>query len=143
MEIAMKVKQVMHKGVTWMTPETTLADVARQMKRKDVGAIPVGKNDRLVGMVTDRDIVCRGLANGKTNQKLNAGDVMTKGIIYCSADDDVTKALRIMKAKKIRRLPVIDAKKRMVGILSLGDIARKVAKPQCADMVRSVAAHHA
>ena len=54
----MKVKQVMHKGVTWMTPETTLADVARQMKRKDVGAIPVGKNDRLVGMVTDRDIVC-------------------------------------------------------------------------------------
>ena len=138
----MKVKQVMHKGVTWVTPETAVADIARQMKRKDVGAIPVGKNDRLVGMVTDRDIVCRGLTNGKANRKLSAGDVMTKGIVYCNADDDVAKALRTMKAKKIRRLPVIDAKKRMVGMLSLGDIARKVAKPQCADMIRSVSAHH-
>ncbi|MGN6516041.1 MAG: CBS domain-containing protein [Rhizomicrobium sp.] len=139
----MKVKQVMHKGVTWVTPETPVAKVAKEMKRKDVGAIPVGKNDRLVGMVTDRDIVCRGLANGKAGKTLSAGDVMTKGIVYCRTEDDVTKALRTMKSKKIRRLPVIDAKKRMVGILSLGDIARKIGKPQCADVVRSVSAHHA
>ena len=138
----MKVKQVMHKGVTWVTPETPVAKVAKAMKRKDVGAIPVGKNDRLVGMVTDRDIVCRGLANG-LSKGFSAGDVMTKGIVYCRADDDVTKALRTMKAKKIRRLPVIDANKRMVGMLSLGDISRKVAKPQCADIVRSISAHHA
>lgn len=139
----MKVKQVMHKGVSWVTPETSVAKVAKEMKRKDVGAIPVGKNDRLIGMVTDRDIVCRGLANGKAGKVLSAGDVMTKGIVYCRAEDDVAKALRTMKSKKIRRLPVIDAKKRMIGILSLGDIARKVAKPQCADVVRSVSAHHA
>lgn len=139
----MKVKQVMHRGVTWVTPETPVAKLAKQMKRKDIGAIPVGKNDRLVGMVTDRDIVCRGLANGKAGRALSAGDVMTKGIVYCRTDDDVTKALRTMKSKKIRRLPVIDEDKRMVGILSLGDIARKVAKPQCADIVRSVSAHHA
>src|SRR5579885_3332048 len=106
MEVVMKVKQIMHKGVAWVTPETSLVHAARTMKRKDVGAIPVGKNDRLIGMVTDRDIDCR-------------------------ADDDIGKALRTMKNRKIRRLPVINQKKRMVGILSLGDVARKVAKSQC------------
>ncbi len=139
----MKVKQIMHKGVAWVTPETSLVQAARTMKRKDIGAIPVGKNDRLIGMVTDRDIVCRGLANSGGRKSLSVGDVMSKGIVYCRADDDIGKALRTMKNRKIRRLPVINQKKRMVGILSLGDVARKVAKSQCADVVRAVSAHHA
>ncbi len=138
----MKVKQIMHKGVAWVTPETSLAQAARIMKRKDVGAIPVGKNDRLIGMVTDRDIVCRGLANGGARRARSVGDVMSRGIVYCRADDDVGKALRKMKSRKIRRLPVINEKKRMVGIVALGDVARRVAKSQCADVVRAVSAHH-
>jgi CBS domain-containing protein len=94
-------------------------------------------------MVTDRDIVCRGLAGGKDPSMLTARDVMTTGIVYCQADDDVGKAMDTMTKKKIRRLTVLDANKRMIGMLSLGDLSHKTEPRQCADIMRAVSEHHA
>ena len=139
----MKVKEVMHAGVTWVSPNTPILDLAKKMQTDDVGSIPVGENDRLVGMVTDRDIVCRGLAGGKDLSKLTARDVMTSGIVYCQTEDDVGTAIETMKNKKICRLTVLDADKRMVGMLSLGDLSGKAGPTQCADVMRAVSSHHA
>jgi CBS domain-containing protein len=142
-EFAMKVKDAMHKGCEWVGPDMTLAEVAKKMRDLDVGAIPIGKSDKLVGMVTDRDIACRGVAEGKDCSKLKAGDVMTKGIIYCSESEELDDALRIMEQKKIRRLPVLNDKKRMVGMLSLGDISRAASHELTGEVMSAVAEHHA
>jgi CBS domain-containing protein len=139
----MKVKEAMHTGVTWVSPTTALPKVAKKMRDEDVGAIPVGENDRLIGMVTDRDIVCRGVVDGKDLKSLTAADVMTKGIVYCRADDDIDNAIESMKKNKIRRLTVLDGNKRMVGMLSLGDVACAASKSQCTEVMQAVSAHHA
>jgi CBS domain-containing protein len=139
----MKVKDVMHKGAEWVTPQTALADVAQRMRDLDIGAVPVGENDRLIGMVTDRDIACRGVANGQDPAKLTARDVMSKGIFYCSDGEDLEDALRIMEQKQVRRLPVIDDRKRMVGMLSIGDIADAASHELSGEVIAAVSAHHA
>jgi CBS domain-containing protein len=139
----MKVKNVMHKGAEWVTPQTALADVARRMRDLDIGAIPVGENDRLIGMVTDRDIACRGVANGQDWARLTARDVMSKGVFYCNDTEELEDALRIMERKQVRRLPVIDDKKRMVGMLSLGDIADAAPHELAGAAIAAVSAHHA
>src|SRR5262245_3070236 len=118
----MKVKDAMHAGVTWFEPSTPLTELARAMRDQDIGSIPIGENDRLVGMVTDRDIICRGLALNGDCLKMTARDVMSKPIIYCYEDEDVDDAVHVMEKHCVRRLPVINSEKRMVGMLSLGDI---------------------
>src|SRR5262245_28560182 len=138
----MKVKRAMHKGAMWISPETPLLEVAETMQAHDIGALPVGENDRLVGMVTDRDIVCRGVATGKDLSRLKARDVMTKGITYCREENELQEALDLMEKHKIRRLPVINASKRMVGILSLGDISHAATQELAFGMVKAVSAHH-
>jgi len=139
----MKVKNAMHMGVTWVSPDTMIGEIARKMRDEDIGAVPVGENDRLIGMVTDRDIACRGLANGHDVSKLKARDVMTKPIVYCRDSDDLDDAVKTMEKKAIRRLPVIDADKRMVGILSLGDISGMAPKAVSGEVLKAVSAHHA
>lgn len=139
---AMKVKDVMHKGVTWVAPTELLSKVARRMRKEDIGAIPVGEMDRLVGMVTDRDICCRGLGNGRDARKLTVRQVMSKPIVYCRADQDVEAAVRIMKKAKVRRLPVINEKKRMIGMLGLGDISAKAKRATAGSALKALAAHH-
>lgn len=138
----MKVKDAMHKRATWVTPDTSIRAAAKLMRDEDIGAIPVGENDRLVGMITDRDIACRGLANGKDVAKLTVGRVMTKPIVYCWAKDKLEAAAKIMEKKGVRRLPVIDENKRMVGMLSLGDISSKAPKLLSGEVLRAVSAHH-
>ena len=138
----MKVKSAMHKGAEWVAPDTPISEVAKKMKKLDVGSIPVGENDKLVGMVTDRDITCRAVANGRDISKMTARDVMTKGIVYCRDAEDLDDALRIMETKKIRRLPVINEKKRMVGMLSFGDISHAVSHELSGELVEACSAHH-
>lgn len=138
----MKVKEAMHAGVTWVSPGTSVVEIARKMRDEDIGSVPVGENDRLVGMVTDRDITCRGIANGGDADRLTARDVMTDEIIYCRADDDLENAARIMEDREIRRLPVIDENKRMVGILSLGDVSHGAPKNLAGEVAQAVSAHH-
>ena len=119
----MKVKEVMHKGVDWVSPTTPVSELAKLMREHDIGSIPIGENDRLIGMVTDRDIVCKGLASNNFDaRRATARDVMTEGIHCCREDDDLAKAMHHMEKLQLRRLPVINKSKRMVGIISLGDV---------------------
>src|SRR5712671_326419 len=105
----------MHKGVDWVSPDTPVTELAKLMREHDIGAIPIGENDRLIGMVTDRDIVCKGLAvDGIDVGLTTARDVMTMGIHCCREDDDLAKAVRRMEGLKVRRLPVINKNRRMV-----------------------------
>ena len=138
----MKVKDAMHKGTEWIGPDTPVPEIAMKMKKLDIGAMPVGENDRLIGMVTDRDITCRAIANGKDCSSLTARDVMTAGMIFCRDTEDLDDALRVMEQKKVRRLPVIDGKKRMVGILSIGDISHVASHELTGEVMAALSAHH-
>jgi CBS domain-containing protein len=139
----MKVKEAMHKGVDWVGPDTPVTDLATLMRQHDIGAIPIGENDRLIGIVTDRDIVCQGLAkDGFNPSRATARDVMTPGIHCCREDDDLAKAVRHMEQLKVRRLPVINKSKRMVGILALGDISHSAPTDLVSECLKSVSAHH-
>lgn len=138
----MKVKDAMHAGVSWIDPGAPLSDIAEQMRKDDIGSLPVGEDDRLVGMVTDRDLVLRGLGGKDDPLHLTARDVMSKPIIYCTANEDLEDAVRITERKQIRRLPVIDENHRMIGMLSLGDIAAKASASVAAETMRAVSAHH-
>jgi CBS domain-containing protein len=139
----MKVKEAMHKGVEWVGPETPVTELAKLMREHDIGAVPIGENDRLIGMVTDRDIVCKGLAqDGFDARHATARDVMTPGIHCCREDDDLAKAVRHMEKLQVRRLPVINRSKRMVGILALGDISHAAPRELVSECVTSVSAHH-
>lgn len=139
----MIVSQAMHKGATWIGPDELLSDLAERMRKEDVGALPVGENDRLIGMVTDRDIVVRGLDGRSDPLQLTARDVMSEPIIFCTANEELEDAVRIMERNGVRRLPVIDQHKRMVGMLSLGDVAAKAPSSLSAETLKAVSAHHA
>ena len=139
----MKVKDAMHKGTEWVEATTPVATIASKMRDLDVGAIPIGEHDRLIGMVTDRDIAIRVVAAGKDAGKLTARDVMSKGIVFCRDTEDVEDAVRIMEQKRIRRLPVLDENKRMVGMLSLGDVAHCASHEISGETLTAVSAHHA
>jgi CBS domain-containing protein len=139
----MKVKDAMHKGVDWVSPDIPVTELAKLMREHDIGAIPIGENDHLIGMVTDRDIVCKGLAQDSFDvRRATARDVMTPGIHCCRDDDDLAKAVRHMEQLKVRRLPVINKSQRMVGILSLGDISNSAPGDLLSECVKRVSAHH-
>jgi len=139
----MKVKDAMHKGAEWAEATTLVPTIAKKMRDLDVGAIPIGENDRLIGMITDRDIALRAVAEGKDAGKLTARDVMSKGIVFCRDSEDVEDAVRIMEQKKIRRLPVLDENKRLVGMLSLGDVCHGASQEISGETLKAVSAHHA
>jgi CBS domain-containing protein len=139
----MKVRDAMHEGCEWVSPETKVTEIAKRMRKSDIGAVPVGENDKLVGMVTDRDICCKGVANGHDIELLTARDVMTTGIVFCRDTDELDDAAELMESRRIRRLPVIDKNKRMVGILSLGDISHAAPTKLTAEVAKAVSAHHA
>ena len=118
-----KIREVMTRDVCVANPNQTLKDAASTMARADIGSLPVGENDRLVGMITDRDMVLRAIAMG-----LGAGtkirEVMSEQIKYCFEDDDVSEVAANMADLGIRRLPVISRDKRLVGIVSLSNIVQ-------------------
>ena len=136
----MQVKDAMHAGVQWVEPGTPVLQLAKLMQDHNIGAIPIGENDRLVGMVTDRDIVCRGLARGLDLKTATARDVMSKGIVYCKDSTDIGEAARLMEQNKVRRLAVINDGKRMIGMLSIGDLSRAGEHELCGEIVDAVAA---
>jgi CBS domain-containing protein len=120
----MLVREVMTPHVECIAPSASVMDAARQMKKLDVGALPVcGENDRLVGMVTDRDIAIRAVADRRDMEETKVQDIMTPGVQYCTEDQPVEHAARMMRDNQIRRLVVLNADHRLVGIVSLGDLA--------------------
>jgi len=119
----MQVREVMTPEVEVISPETTLAEAAQKMKSLDVGPLPVGERDRLVGMVTDRDITVRATAAGRDPNTTKVREVMTEQVFYCFEDESIEQAAEIMERAQIRRLMVLNRDKRLVGIVSLGDLA--------------------
>src|SRR5262245_43991817 len=119
----MKVKDVMTTSVETVAPSSSIQAAAERMKTLDVGPLPVCENDRLVGMVTDRDITTRAVAQGFGGSAGSVRDVMTPDVVYCFEDQEVAEAARLMKKHQIRRLVVLNQDKRLVGIVSLGDLA--------------------
>src|SRR5688500_13378118 len=114
----MRVSDVMTRGAECVGPDATLQEAASRMKALDVGSLPVCDNDRITGMVTDRDITIRAVAEGKDPRTARVREVMTPGVHYCFEDQDVAEAARIMKAQQVRRLPVLSRDKRLVGLVS-------------------------
>lgn len=119
----MQVREIMSTKVDMIDPTTSVVEAAKIMSEEDVGALPIGDNDRLVGMLTDRDIVVRGVAAGKDVKAATAREVMSPGVLYCFEDQSIEEAARVMSAKQVRRLAVLNRDKRLVGVVSLGDIS--------------------
>jgi CBS domain-containing protein len=120
----MKVSKAMTKDVKIVSPSQTIKEAAQAMAELDVGSQPVGENDRLVGMITDRDIAVRAVAQGK-GPNTPVSEVMSTEVKYCFDDDELEEVAENMGDIKVRRLPVLNREKRLVGIVSLGDIARR------------------
>ena len=119
---AMQVSEAMTDDVKIASPNQSIRDAARLMAQIDAGVLPVGENDRLVGMITDRDITIRAVGADK-GPRTPIRDIMSKEVMYCFEDDDLDEVVQNMADIKLRRLPVLNREKRLVGILSLGDIA--------------------
>jgi CBS domain-containing protein len=119
----MQLKDVMTTKVQLTDPGAKLKDAAISMREGDFGLLPVGANDRLVGTITDRDITVRAVAEGKDPNTTTVADVMSDGIHYCFEDQEVEEAARLMSEAQVRRLPVLNRDKRLVGIVALADLA--------------------
>lgn len=119
-----KVREVMTAECEWISPDTSCTEAAQTMRDSDIGFLPVGENDRLIGMVTDRDIIVRCIAEGGDPENTQVRSVMSEKTYYCFDDDNVEEVCENMGDMQVRRLPVVDRNKRLVGIVSLGDVAQ-------------------
>jgi CBS domain-containing protein len=135
--IAMKVVEVMTREVCLANPDQSIREIARLMSEHDIGALPVGKDDRLVGMITDRDIAIRGVAEGK-GPDVKVREIMSEQVKYCFEDDDLDELCANMADIQMRRLPVLNHDKRLVGIVSLGDLAVRHASAQASKALEGI-----
>jgi len=119
----MQLKEIMTPHVEVIDPDATLEEAAEKMERLDIGPLPICDGERLVGMLTDRDITVRATAQGRNPKRTRVRDVMTETVFYCFEDQDVREAAEIMEQAQIRRLVILNRDKRLVGIVSLGDLA--------------------
>ena len=124
----MKISDVMSRDVDTVTPQTTITEAARMMRAGDFGALPVADDDRLVGMLTDRDIVVRILGSEMDANSCTVKDAMSGEVLYVFDDEDAAHVARNMADRQVRRMPVVDRDKRLVGIVALGDLAGAVPK---------------
>jgi CBS domain-containing protein len=138
-----KVHDIMHAGVEIHAPDTALTAIAKTMKTKDIGAVPILDKGKLVGMVTDRDIAIRALAGGRDVSKLTAKDVMTRNVACCHESDSAASASRTMQERRIRRLAVIDESDKLIGMVSLGDLTHAMSEELSGRLAKAVSAHHA
>ncbi|MBA5779417.1 CBS domain-containing protein [Stappia sp. F7233] len=139
----MKISEVMHRGASSVGPDAAITKIAKIMSDMDVGSIPVAENGRVIGIVTDRDIALRAVANGKDVSRLTARDIMSSKVNCCRELEDLDTAARMMERNHIRRLPVLDDNDRLVGMVSLGDVCHAASQRLTADVVKAVSAHHA
>jgi CBS domain-containing protein len=119
----MQLRDVMTRDVNIISPDAPIREAAMKMRSIDVGPIPVCDGERLVGMLTDRDIAVRAVAEGRDPNTTAVKEVMTPEVIFCTEDQDIERAVELMEERQLRRIPVLNAAKRLVGIVSLGDLA--------------------
>lgn len=135
----MKIAECMSKQIEFCSPEETIGAVAGRMRQLDAGVIPLAENDKLVGVITDRDIAIRAVAEGK-GPDTPAREAMSREVLYCHDDDAVDAIAVNMAEQKVRRMPVVDRDKRLVGIVSLGDLAQADGNASMAAL-REISAH--
>ena len=133
----MKVSEAMTKDVVIANPEQTITEAAKMMAQADTGALPVGDNDRLVGMVTDRDIAIRAVAQ-HLSPDTPVREIMSKEVLYCFEDEDIEKVAKNMGDNQIRRLPVVNRDKRLVGIVSFADVSRSAKTETSAESIAQI-----
>jgi CBS domain-containing protein len=122
----MQLKDIMTEGVETIPPDSTIADAADTMRNLDIGALPVCDGNRLVGMLTDRDITIRAVAEGRDPNKTRVSACMSPEVLYCFEDQAPEEAEKLMQQKQIRRLPILDRDKNLIGIVALADIATRI-----------------
>lgn len=133
-----QVAEVMTRGVRSMSPNDSLLFAAQAMDELNVGALPVCDQDRVIGMVTDRDITVRGVAQGRLPESTPLTEVMSGDVETCYEDQSLEEVSRRMQAAQIRRLPVLDRQDQLIGILSLGDVATKVSESQAGEALSAI-----
>jgi CBS domain-containing protein len=133
----MLVRDIMTRDVRLLAPRSTVQEAALIMRDENIGSLPIAAADRLVGYVTDRDLVVRGLAQGFSADTL-VQDVMTDQVLYCFEDEDVDDVAATMAHNQVRRLPVVSREKRLVGIVALGDLATKATDATAEDALEGV-----
>ena len=138
--VAVRPEAVVTREVQLADPNDTISDAAKAMARLDAGALPVGENDRLVGMITDRDIAVRAVALGR-GPDARVSEVMNAEVKYCFDDEEVGDVLRKMGELQVRRMPVLNHDKRLVGIISLGDLATNSQTQQAGDALCGISQH--
>jgi CBS domain-containing protein len=137
----MKVRDVMSRDVQVASTDTSLVDAARLMRHQGIGFLPVVEDGIVLGVVTDRDMVMRGIAEGRNIHMATVGEIMTPAMMWCYADEVLTEAAQMMEENHVRRLLVLDMNKRLVGLLSLDDLAAKMSSDRLlGTVVRNVTA---
>ncbi len=131
----MKIKDIMSRDVEVIHPDSVIQEAAGKMKSLDIGSLPVCNNRRLLGVLTDRDIAIRAVAAGHNPGTTKVSDMMTPELIYCFEDENVKEAAKLMERHQIRRLPILDREKHLVGIVSLGDLALEAGNDQMSGQV--------
>ena len=135
----MKVQEAMTRDVRLTDPDGTIRQAADTMAEQDIGALPVGENDRLVGMITDRDIAVRAVARG-LGPDTKIREVMSPDVMYCFDDEDLDDAAQNMGDVKVRRLPVLNRQKRLVGIIAISDLTRRETAKQIGQAIADISA---
>ncbi len=133
----MKVRDVMSPDVETVRPNQSAKEIAERMQKQGIGYFPVCDHGRLTGVITDRDITCRIVAEGR-DPLTKASDIMSKAVAYCFDDDNLTTAIQLMEQNRIRRIPVVDHHEHLVGILSVTDIARQAPHRLTAEVLEAV-----
>lgn len=134
----MKIREIMTPDVQCVGPGETLVDAAALMRQLDVGALPVCEGDRVLGMITDRDIAVRAVAEGRDPSRTPVREIMTTGVFHVLDEQEVAEAVRVMEKHQVRRAPVMNRERRLVGIISLGDIAVDASPALSAEALREV-----
>ncbi|MDD5303926.1 MAG: CBS domain-containing protein [Elusimicrobia bacterium] len=139
----MQVKDIMHKGADCVAPDCSVQAAARKMKRHNIGALPVCDKSMLTGVITDRDIVVRGVSEGRDLAKTKVSEIMTAKPACCRQDADIQTVARLMEEMKIRRIPVLNRNEKLVGMLSVDDFTRRgPGQDLLAEILESAAARH-
>jgi CBS domain-containing protein len=120
----MSIEQIMSRNVEWVSPTTPIAKAAEKMRDRDIGFLVVRENERLMGTVTDRDITIRSVAQGRDPRLAPVSEIMTQEVFSCYVDEDVEAVGRYMQEKEVRRVLILDREDRLIGVVSLGDIAK-------------------
>lgn len=140
----MLVKEIMRKGVDSVAPDCCIMEAARKMRQHNIGVLPICDRNVLMGVVTDRDIVIRAVAQGIDLGKTEVVKIMTCDPVHCRQDDELSTVARTMQEKKIRRILVVNREEKLVGMLSIDDLTRRgIGQDLVAEVLESAAAHRA